>query len=57
MVSTQAVALESFAKIKAGNTVFQFVKFELDPLAPGVVPTTPDRSDEGPQSRGTTSIE
>ena len=57
MVSTQAVALESGAKIKAGNTVFQFVKFQLDPSAPGVVPTTPDRSDEGPPSRGTTSIE
>ena len=57
MVSTQAVELESGAKIKAGNTVFQFVKFQLDPSAPGVVPSTPGRSDEGPRSSGTSSIE
>ena len=55
MVSTQAMPLEMGARIKAGNTVFEFLKFQLDPSAPGTgaAPQPAPRQDPSPRDTGT----
>ncbi len=56
MVSTQAMPLEMGAKIKAGNTVFEFLKFELDPSAAGAGASAQQpaqRKEQGPRDTGT----
>lgn len=56
MVSTHAMPLESGAKIKAGNTVFEFLKFTLDATAVGAAPRTAERSEERRPTSGATEI-
>lgn len=53
MVSTQAMQIEMGAKIKAGNTVFEFLKFQVDPSAPGIAAQPAPRQDPSPSPRDT----